>query len=516
MDASEPSNEAPVDPPKPLPFDRLLAVGVVLVALVLCFFIAFRPVDITDFWWQARTGEWILANGRLPTEDPFSWTSEGQPWMAHEWLTEILFHLAQTRLPEGWMVAYKCGLAAVACGLVMLRCSLRGAGLALSTGGGVLAAAAMRNYADVRPQMLTFILLSVMLLGLDSYRTGRSRRLPWILPLLFALWANLHGGVVVGLILLGIWVAGEALGTWLFREPSAGLGALFAGTCGAAIAVLLNPNGWHVYSYPFHVLGHPEVMDYIVEWYSPNFHSPLLRAFEVLMLLTFGALALARRKERRLGEVLVILAMAHAALLTQRNTAPFALAAAPAAVCGLSAIWAEIRPSLPSGLKLGSTMARRGALAVWVLALTALLAAVYPRHVRPAQWQSHLTGDENFPKAAARLMKEGRWPGKLYNDYVWGGYLIWELWPKRKVFIDGRAEVHYASGAFDSEMRIHYAVAGYEQELDRWGVEVVLTRRNGNLAHAMARLPNWRKAFYGLVEEVYVRKGSPADERNDG
>jgi hypothetical protein len=75
--------------------------------------------------------------------------------------------------------------------------------------------------------------------------------------------------------------------------------------------------------------------------------------------------------------------------------------------------------------------------------------------------------------------------------------------------------VYYPTGAFDSERRIHYASGGFEKELDRWGVDVVLTRENGHLATAVARLPNWRKAFDGLIEEVYVRKGSPADEPSE-
>src|SRR5205085_1680903 len=152
-------------------------------------------------------------------------------------------------------------------------------------------------------------------------------------------------------------------------------------------------------------------------------HSPLLRGFEVLLLLTFGALAISRRKASGLGEVLVILAMTHAALVTQRNTAPFALAAAPAAICGLSVIWREIRTSLggtePGELARGVRLLKL----FWGVALVALLCVVYPRDLRPEQWQRHLTGDENFPKTAVRLMREGHWPGKLYNDYVWGGYL---------------------------------------------------------------------------------------------
>jgi hypothetical protein len=185
-------------------------------------------------------------------------------------------------------------------------------------------------------------------------------------------------------------------------------------------------------------------------------------------------------------------------------------------MAALAALWSEVQELPAPRLPTKGLAVQRTAWAAWAVALLVLLGAVYPRDMRLGQWQQRLSFQENFPSAAARMMKEGSWPGKLYNDYVWGGYLIWELWPKRKVFIDGRAEVYYPTGAFDSEMRIHTAGAGFESELDRWEIDVVLTRKNGSLANAMARLPSWRKAFYGAIEEVYVRKGSPADERRAG
>src|SRR6185369_11439927 len=109
---------------------------------------------------------------------------------------------------------------------------------------------------------------------------------------------------------------------------------------------------------------------------------------------------------------------------------------------------------------------------------------------------------------AVARMKRGEWPGAIYNDYVWGGYLIWELYPNRPVFIDGRAEVYYKSGAFDDEMTIHNVAWGWEQALDRRGVQVILTDKASSLAYTLQRSPGWRLAFAGgegEVEAVYER-----------
>jgi len=509
---------------------RVLLGAAAAGTLVAAFFLALNPIAATDFWWQAKTGE-LIVRGGFPRSDPFGWTSGGAPWLVHEWLTEVFFYFALTRLGEGWLVAYKAGLAVLALALVLARAWRRSGSLPLSLGVVLLAALALRNYTDLRPQMVTFVLLAGLLLALDEYREGRARRLPWALPALFALWANLHGGVVVGLALAVIWLVGEALGHRCFpnqppvpnselRTPNSGPLRLALGVLASAAAVCLNPNGWHVYRYPFEVLGHPEVRDYITEWFSPNFHHAALLPFEALLLLTaaaYGLRAVAGRGAVSLGELGVLLAMAHAALIAQRNTAPFALAAAPLIAEALAGAW---RAADLGGLRerLEAPWARTlGAGALAAATLVAALAAVpregspkrpwWERRPLPAErWYAYGAALEHFPRDAVDLMKEGEWPGRMYNDYVWGGYLIWELYPRRQVFVDGRAEVYYPSGAFDDEMRIHQVRQGWDEALDRRLVRVVLTARGGGLASALRRHPAWEQVFTGPVEVVFVRR----------
>lgn len=508
--------EAPNDEPEAAPLQRftsvVLALGV-LLTLAAAFFICLLPVSVSDFWWQLKTGELIVRTGAIPHHDVFSWTAAGQPWTVHEWLTEVLFYLIYEHLPRWMLLGYKCGLAAAACGLVLARARFRTGSLPLGIGAALLTAWVVRNFADLRPQMLSFVLLAGLMLALDRYHEGRLRRLPWALPLVFALWANLHGGVLVGLIVLALWLAGQAVGWRLFKDRADGLGPLAIGLVTSCVAVGLNPNGFAVYVYPFQVLGHPEVMGYISEWWSPNFQSQSLRGFEVALLGTFGSLALARRApaERRMGDVLVALALAHAALTSQRNTAAFAIVAAPLAAAALAGLWNELWGVFPALAVVCHPGARAAGAVSLAAALGVLIGAEAPR--RPSsEWVDDAIMMSAFPQDAVQLLREGMWPGRIYNDYVWGGYLIWELHPKRPVFIDGRAEVYYPTKAFDDEMLIHRVAPGWKEALDKRRVDVVLTAAKDDLARALAAAPEWKLAFTGGVEVVYVRKKPLGEE----
>jgi len=199
-------------------------------------------------FWHVAVGQRMLDSGELVREDPFSFTREGQPWVAHQWLAE-------------------CGMAAVhaAGGLdglllvtaVVLAATFAGVGRRLVYAGFhplgiaallalVLAASSPQFHA--RPLVLSIALLALlfaMLLDVESGR-ARLRRLAWLVPL-FALWANLHGGVLAGIGTLGLAVAGWSA-AWLLGRPSPvqnGRQVLaLVGLVGACcLATLLNPYG---------------------------------------------------------------------------------------------------------------------------------------------------------------------------------------------------------------------------------------------------------------------------------
>src|SRR6059058_1463379 len=174
--------------------------------------------------------------------------------------------------------------------------------------------------------------------------------------------------------------------------------------------------------------------------------------------------------------------MAYAALYAVRNAPAFALAAAPPTAVALASVWKEAPGLVPiRKLAVGSAarLAGAGALA---LTLALLLASQFPR-AAPRSWAVDTIDYHSFPIKGAQLLAEGNWPGPLYNDYNWGGYLIWSLYPARKVFIDGRAEIYYSTGTLDDDIRIHNVAPGWHEALDRRGVQVDRKSTRLNSSH---------------------------------
>jgi hypothetical protein len=475
------------------------------LALVAIFFACLSPAKGTDFFWQVKTGQLILQTRHIPHTDPFSWTAYGQPWTVQEWLVTVLFHLMVSHLPPWTLLLYKGGLPALVGALVLWRAWIRSGSWLLSIGVALTAGFALEDFAAVRPQLVTNVILAGLLLCLDQYRRGRARFLPYLLPAVFALWANVHAAAVVGLVLIAVWIAGDAIAVRLFHGDSPPLKPLAYGLAASALAIGLNPNGFGLYAYPFQVLHNPVVINQIAEWTSPSFHSSHIRYFELLLLGTPAAMALAGRcRGWMLGDLLLLLLMAHAALVFKRNIPPFAIAAAPVMAGALAAAWQT--SSVPESiLAFFRRSAVQRAAAAGLAALLLLLIWHRIPRVRPDRWVDYALDMVTFPRAGATFLASGRCPGRLYNDYNWGGYLIWRLYPQRRVFLDPRAEVYYKVGAYDDHVPLQQAEPGWQDKLDRWGVQVILTWKEGRLAQALHDSRQWHLEFTGPVEVIYTR-----------
>src|SRR5262245_51306240 len=170
---------------------------VVVTFLSIFTFELAQPTDF-DFWWHLRTGRLIAETGAVPRVDPFSFTTPGRPWVAHEWLWELgVFHLYRL---GGYRAAVLLSALIVTLAYVVLYRLLR------HLGANEIAAAALVLWAAVlalpnlgtRPREFTVLFFAVFLDRLYRHRTGEPGGL-WLLPMLMALWANLHGGFVFGL-----------------------------------------------------------------------------------------------------------------------------------------------------------------------------------------------------------------------------------------------------------------------------------------------------------------------------
>ncbi|MGH9408161.1 MAG: hypothetical protein ACRD1V_01755, partial [Vicinamibacterales bacterium] len=218
------------------------AAGVVVLrsALILALFAGItRTVVDPDLWGHLRFGGDILARG-LPRLDPYSFTSD-IPWVNHEWLAEVVMNLAWKAGGTAGLILLKLAAAAIALSFVALILTrdddLHGIARDLPCYAALIGM--WQRVFVVRPQIFSVALFATLLWILRSAERGRAARL-WLLPAVFAVWVNLHGGWIVGLSVLAMWAVVEASP---FRRFDIDGRVLVGAVIAAALATLVNPYG---------------------------------------------------------------------------------------------------------------------------------------------------------------------------------------------------------------------------------------------------------------------------------
>jgi hypothetical protein len=444
------------------------------------FAMAARNVTDSDIWWHLKTGQYIAEHRSIPHTDPFSYTRAGEPWVAHEWLTEVLLYGLERTTGFGGLIVVFAAVLCAAFFLLYLRCGPDPyvAGVAM-----LYAAWATMPVWGVRPQVLSLLLTSLWLLILEG--SERDPNLLWWTVPLTLLWVNLHAGFALGLVLLALFLAGELAERVLgFSQP----GALRLPV--AALILLLdllivplNPNGLRMFTYPIDTLRSTAMQNYIAEWASPNFHHAEYWPFLLVVLATFAALSWSRR-ELRPRDLLLLLVSLYAGLCAIRMTPLFVLIAVPL-LCQRLADRSK-NPSHPLRLPPVSRPWLNGGI---VLAM-ALFAGAHTAQVIKRQPQAET---ERFPARAVAFL-ESHPSGPIFNHYDWGGYLIWRLYPSTRVFIDGRADL-YGEQLLDQFAGTYQFKGAWQQTFEHWGIDTVLVPADSALATGLRNSPDWTVAY---------------------
>lgn len=483
----------------------------VFVMMSLVFVLAVRPINDPDFWWHLRTGRFIVETRGVPRTDIFSGTFFGREWVAHEWLSEVLLYLTRQAFGYAGLVVGFALVISAAMWIVYRRCAERAghpyvAGFAL-----LLGALAASPTWGVRPQMFSFLFASIFVAVLDDYVRKRHRRGVWLLVPLMILWVNMHAGFALGLALIVLTIAGLVLDfrfsdeekkerLWRRVRPL----VFVFGAC--VLAVSLNPAGARLYLYPFETLTSRAMMKYINEWFSPDFHEPMFQPLAALLFATFAAMVLSRRRVRP-SAVLLLAATGYAALRSGRNVPFFALVAAPLLA---EHAWKWLTRDGRGGWLTKPERTEAGAQAILKVVLNVVLLVVAPLALcclRVRQVSARESADEakNFPLAAVEFIRETRPPQPVYNEYGWGGYMIWKLYPDYRVYIDGRADV-YGDAYMEEFLKTHDAAANWRAPLEHEGVRTVVLNPEAPLASLLRQEGGWRKVFEDGQAVIFVRE----------
>lgn len=472
-----------------------LPLVVALLAYALVLAAGTRILDDPDTFSHVAIGQWIVAHAAVPHADIFSATMHGTPWVADEWLSEVILAAAYKVLGwEGLVLATAIALAAT---MALLARALLRVLDPVYVLIAVLAAWGLSfPHITARPHVFALPLLVLWTEGLVAARQADRAPSPWLL-LVIALWANLHGGFALGLA-LALLFAGEALydaadGAALWRAAR-GWG-VFLGL--AALASCLTPNGVAGLLLPFHLIGMNFALGLLDEWQSPNFQQ--LQPLEFwLLLVLLGTLSLGLRLS--LTRIVMFLVLLHMALEHKRFAENLGLA-------GALLVAPELAPQLPRlalpwlqrrAAGIDRTIASLpGLAALGALALAVAIVAVRIGIVRD--------NGPFAPVAALTTVSRQRISGPVFNDLGFGSYLIFSGIPP---FVDGRAELYG-----DAFLRRYETVADLPEMLKRYGITWTLLAPQNPRVALMDLLPGWHRLYADDVAVVHVRDAAPAGER---
>ncbi len=261
----------------------------IMVVIVLA-----KGLTDPDFFTHVRTGQLIVDTGQVPTTDPFSFTWAGQPWVLHEWLSEVLMYFLISG-PGVMFSLIAFGLVPGALLAVLLYAVVkRGVPLRPAALACVLAAWVFIPYVTIRPQAFSWLLMAVLVTFLWGLDAAKPRRALWLIPL-FILWANVHGLWVVGLGVVTLY----GLFTLAGRTPMAGReGLTWVGVAfvGCLLGVMLTPAGPAGVLYPLRYIDAGDWgLANIHEWQSPDFHGAAHLGLLTLILTLLAVGRLGRR-----------------------------------------------------------------------------------------------------------------------------------------------------------------------------------------------------------------------------
>ncbi|MEU8122761.1 hypothetical protein AB0C21_28960 [Spirillospora sp. NPDC049024] len=451
--------------------------------LLVGWMLGYTELSDNSFMVHLATGHWILDHW-VPREDIYSYTGQGVPWVAQSWLAEAVYALLDRTVgPAGIQVLDMAvgGLIALLAYRLAYRLQRdRGASAFL-----VVAALAPAVWLWVERPLLPGILAMLALVWLVEIPDSRAGRRPLLfLPPLMWSWENVHGSFMLGfgyllLHLAGRWLDGHP--PWRERELRLARAAALA-----LAACLVNPYGTALVLFPFRLLGRGEILGQLVEWSSPDFHTPLGFVLAVWTVLVVGVLGLARTRPSR-ADVLVLAFATLISLWSMRNIALTPLIGLPVVARMLRK---EARPDERTRINLA-------------IAVLGVLAA--------SQWTvAHLSrpsyNTDTYPVAAMRQMRDkGLLGSRLFTTDEWAGYVIHAYWPTQKVFLDDRYDMYPKSVVIDY-LQARQQPERWRYLADRYRIEVVVWPSGQVLAQMLRADPEWRLVYGDGKAVVFARR----------
>lgn len=483
-----------------------------------------------DTGWHIRNGQHIINTLSVPHTDYFSYTMYGKPWFAWEWLYDVIVGGIHKWMGLNGVVILTALVISATFTLLFNMLLARGSQLLVALFLVVLSSAASTIHFLARPHVFTWLFTPIWFVILDDFQTGERRNLLW-LPLVMLLWVNLHGGFIIGLVLLLLFMVGN-LWTGLVLTASEEQAQAFARlrrlgmiTLLCLLATLATPYGYKLHVHVVQYLSNSFLMDHISEFASPSFHVGAEKLFEALLLLTLVALAFFRDRLRAI-DLLIILFCVHAALFAARNI-PIASLLLPL----LIAPWlsraitdAAVRADLSARIRrvfsflegfsermlVMESRFKAHTLPVVTVAF-ALWVALHGGAFLSQPVLSLHFGEKNFPVKATKFIAAQGIRDQLMTTDAWSGYVLYALYPNIRLFMDDRHD--FFGETFVKEyLKLANLTFGWRSVLDRYKVNWVLVSPESPLSNALKEASDWKVIYDDSGAILFARVNALAPD----
>jgi len=468
-----------------------------------------------DLGWHLKVGEDIVREGQVPHLNYYNYTLEGKTWVDHEWLLNVItFWLYNNFSNIGLNIFFALIIIAA---LLVLHLSLKNGNsdhpgnVLLTVVFLILGVLAMSPHLGVRMQEIAPLSLVLLYAILSNFNNKRNYRvLFWLIPL-FYFWASAHASFLIGLFILGFWLGIKILEIILIAYwPNSRFTALFQIDplltkkqiftflifIGLSLAAtLVTPYGLNLYEFLW-TYTDTYFMTHIAEW-LPSWYLPLAYWQLIFLSLALASVILffldknVRKKKISLWELSLLLFFLVLSFKSKRHFPLFFISAFPLIIKNFGKIFdlnhKEDFFKYPSRL----------VCAFMILSLVTVPVSILMKINFASNPFGRFCGD--YPCGAVAYFKSHPEYDRLniFNEYAWGGYLIWTL-PQRKIFIDGRLPIFPVAGHSFLEEYMEFFKRDYLPGiLDKYNIRLVLIRNK----EKEYNFNYWEKKFFSLKEE---------------
>jgi tetratricopeptide (TPR) repeat protein len=472
----------------------------------------------SDIFWALKSGEWIVANRWVPLTDPFSYTFAGRPWVDFTWGFQVTAYLFYALMGWGGLFILQVSITGATFVLIYLN-----AKLVTSRRLWLVAALLLLVFAGsfprlfIRPHLLSYLFISAYFLILNTHERTGSKLIYLLFPLQ-VLWVNFHSSAILGIFITGAYGAGDVIDFFTGRGSDLRMAGSRSRRLVAVSVVLpffslINPYGLKLAVFPFIHQGaeNSDALKYIAEWTRMPLKgllfyfwpSPVhLFAFRVTLISVLLAFA-ANLKRFRARDIILFAGAFYMAAAHVRWVSQFVYFGVPLLGANLGC-WLDLR---------GRGFSGKDTLPGWLKPAAFCLCAVLVFFL--VLWFSGMKAlggyglgikRSSFPEGTVSFMKKHMVRGNIYNEYVFGGYLIFNN-PDVKVFIDGRTPTVYSPYFFWTSRQV-FKPGRWERLVAEHSISIALIKLDKPLCSSLYEDKGWVAVSFDDISILYLKRGS--------